>query len=106
MADSLQPHGLQPASLLCPWDSPGKKTGVGFHFLLQGIFPTQGSNPHILHLLHWQTNSFKGSQEEKGFLQRTRNQNDTRFSTTPQTRRHLRAMPSKFRGKIISNLDF
>ena len=27
--------------LLCPWDSPGKKTGVGCHFLLQGIFPTQ-----------------------------------------------------------------
>ena len=34
--------------LLCPWDSPGKNTGVGCHFLLQGIFPTQGSNPHLL----------------------------------------------------------
>ena len=31
----LWPHGLQPARLLCPWDSPGKKTGVGCHFLLQ-----------------------------------------------------------------------
>ena len=30
--------------LLCPWDFPGKDTGVGCHFLLQGIFPTQGSN--------------------------------------------------------------
>ena len=30
--------------LLCPWDSPGKNTGVGFHALLQGIFPTQGSS--------------------------------------------------------------
>ena len=30
---------------LCPWDSPGKNTGVGSHALLQGIFPTQGSNP-------------------------------------------------------------
>ena len=37
--------------LLCPWDFPGKNTGVGCHFLLQGIFPTQRSN---LHLLHWQ----------------------------------------------------
>ena len=37
----------------CPWDSPGKDTGVGCHFLLQGIFLTQGSNPHFLHLLHW-----------------------------------------------------
>ena len=34
-SNSLQPHGLQPTRLLCPWDSPGKKTGVGCHFLLQ-----------------------------------------------------------------------
>ena len=33
--DSLQPHGLQPVRLLCPWDFPGKNTGVGCHFLLQ-----------------------------------------------------------------------
>ena len=33
--------------LLCPWDSPGKNTGGGCHFLLQGIFLTQGSNPHL-----------------------------------------------------------
>ena len=45
----LQPHGLWPASLLCPWGSPGKNTGGGCHALLQGIFPTQGSNPHLLH---------------------------------------------------------
>ena len=32
-----------------PWDSPGKNTGVGCHFLLQGIFLTQGSNPGLLH---------------------------------------------------------
>ena len=50
MSDSLQQHGLQPARLLCPWDSPGKNNGVGCHFLLlQGIFPTQGSNPSLLH---------------------------------------------------------
>ena len=35
--------------LLCPWDFPGKNTGVDCHFLLQGIFPTQGSNPGLLH---------------------------------------------------------
>ena len=40
-----------------PRDSPGKNTGVGFHFLLQGIFPTQGSNMHLLYLLHWQVGS-------------------------------------------------
>ena len=50
----LQPQRLQPARLLCPWDFPGKNTQVSCHFLLQGIFPTQGSNPH---LLHWQVDS-------------------------------------------------
>ena len=35
--------------LLCLWAFPGKNTGVGCHFLLQGIFPTQGSNPDLLH---------------------------------------------------------
>ena len=43
--------------LLCPWDSPGKNTRVGCHFLLQGIFPTQGLNPRLLCLLHWQADS-------------------------------------------------
>ena len=35
LSDSLQPHGLQPKRLLCPWNSPGKNSGVGSHFLLQ-----------------------------------------------------------------------
>ena len=51
MFDSLRPCGLQSARLLSPWDSPGKNTGVGCHVLLQGIFPTQGSNPGLLHWL-------------------------------------------------------
>ena len=38
-------------------DSPGNNTGVGCYALLQGIFPTQGSNLHLLHLLHWQVGS-------------------------------------------------
>ena len=48
---------LSSSRLLCPWDSPGKNTGVGCHPLLQGIFPTQGSNPRLLCLLHWQVGS-------------------------------------------------
>ena len=45
-------HGrLQSTRLLCLWDYSSKTTGVGCHFLLQGIFLTQGLNPH---LLHWQ----------------------------------------------------
>ena len=49
MSDSLRSHGLLSTRLLCPWDFPGKSTGVGCHFLLQGIFLTQGSNPALVH---------------------------------------------------------
>ena len=45
--DSSWPHGLEPTMLFCPWNSPGKNTGVGCHFLLQGIFPTQGLNSSL-----------------------------------------------------------
>ena len=57
MSNSLRPRELQPARLRCPWDSPGKNTGVGWHFLLHGIFPIQGSNPCLLHLLPRQADS-------------------------------------------------
>ena len=56
-SDSLGPYGLKPARLLCPWDSPGKNIGVGCCAHLQGIFSTQGLNPHLLCLLHWQAGS-------------------------------------------------
>ena len=48
VSNSLQPHGLYPARLLCPCNSPGQNTGVGCYFLLQGIFLIQGSreDPH------------------------------------------------------------
>ena len=51
----LWPRGVEPTRLLCLWDFPGKNTGVGCHFLPQGIFLTQGSN---LRFLHWQADSF------------------------------------------------
>ena len=44
----LWPCGLQPTRLNHPWNFPGKNTGMGCHFLLQGIFPTQGLNPCLL----------------------------------------------------------
>ena len=54
--------------VLCPWASPGRSTGVGCHALLQGIFPTQGLNFHLLSLLHWQLDSlplsYLGSLED------------------------------------------
>ena len=58
VSDSLRPHGLY-----SPWNSLGQKTGVGSLSLLQGIFPTQGSNPglphyrRILYQLSYQGNS-------------------------------------------------
>ena len=62
MSDSLWPHGLY-----SPWSSPGQNTGVGSLSLLQGIFPTQGSNLDLLHcgwilyqLSHQGSNSSKG----------------------------------------------
>ena len=54
MYNCVWPCGLKPTKLLYPWDPPGKNTGMGCHFLLQGIFPTQGLNPSLLSLLHWQ----------------------------------------------------
>ena len=53
----LATHELLPSRFLCPWNFPGKNTGVGCNFLLQGIFLTQGLNLHLLHLLHWQVDS-------------------------------------------------
>ena len=51
------PGTIQPARLLCPWNFPGKNIAEGCHFLLQGIFLTQGSNLHLFHLLRWQVDS-------------------------------------------------
>ena len=60
VSGSLQPRGRQPARLLCPWDFPAKNTGVGCHFLFQGIFLTQGLN---LWLLDWQADSLPPSHQ-------------------------------------------
>ena len=56
-SNSLRPHELWPTRLLCPWDSPGKNTGVGCHALLQGTFLTLGWGPRHFCLLHRQAGS-------------------------------------------------
>ena len=56
VSDSLRSHGLRPTRLLCPQDPLGKNTGVGCCALLQGS-NLEGSNPHLLRILHWQTGS-------------------------------------------------
>ena len=85
------PYGLQPTRLLCPQDFPGKNTGVSCHFLLQGIFPTQGSNPGLLHCrqILYQL-SYKGSHTSKSQQQfspsgRTDKEEDSStYSPAPQ----------------------
>ena len=57
VSDSLWLHGLEPARLPCPCDSPGKNTEAGCHFILEEIFLNQGSKLHLFHLLHWQADS-------------------------------------------------
>ena len=64
-----QHYRLRPTRLLCPWDSPGKNTGVGCH-ALQGIFPTQVSNPCHLRLLFWESGSLPLAPPGKPFLSR------------------------------------
>ena len=53
MSDSFVTQWTEPARFLCPWDFPGKNTGVGYHFLLQGIFLTKGLKPSLLHWSLW-----------------------------------------------------
>ena len=66
---------MEPTSLLCPWSSPGKITGMAFHSLLQGIFLTQGSNPRLLHcreilfcLIHQAIERCRGSEKIVEYL--------------------------------------
>ena len=59
ISDSLQP--CRPTRLFSTWDSPGKDTGMGYHTVLQGIFPSQISNLGLLCLLHWQAGFFTTS---------------------------------------------
>ena len=54
MSNAPRPHWTVAHQLLCPWDFPGKNTGVGCHFLLQGTFPARGSNMPLFCFQHWQ----------------------------------------------------
>ena len=57
LCPTVTPVGCNLPRLLCPWNFPDKNTGMGCQFLLQGIFLTQGLNPCLLRLLHWQADS-------------------------------------------------
>ena len=62
-----EPMDYSLSGSVCPWDSWGKNTGVGYHALLQEIFLTQGSNLHLLGLLHWQAGSLPLAPPGKPF---------------------------------------
>ena len=72
VSDSLQPRGLEPAKLLCTWNSPGQR--VGWHSFLQEVFLTQGLNPgfhllscrRILYCLSYQGSPRSGDEGIKG----------------------------------------
>ena len=68
VSDSVGPHGLWPTRLLCPWDSPGKNTGVGCHFLLQGNLPYPGIKPRSPAL---QADSLPTELQRKPYMQST-----------------------------------
>ena len=91
MSDSLQPYGLQPTRLLCPWNFLGKNTKVGCHFLLQGLFLTQGLNLPLLCLLHWQVDSLPlshlGSPKESNIIH---------TSSTPPQHKPVSPLPAVF----------
>ena len=95
MSNPLQSHGLQSTKLLCSWISPSRNTGMGCHFLLQGIFPTQGLNSC---LLPWQADSLPA--EPQGSLNLTKNRRNhkrisaltlgvTSLSTSPSAHERL-----------------
>ena len=77
---TLNPMDCKPARLLCPWDTPGKNTGVGCHSLLHGIFPTQGLKLHLLNLLHRQVGSLPLVPPEKPVLIYINNINNTNYN--------------------------
>ena len=69
MSNSFRPHEPQPTRLLCPWNSPGKNSGVTCHSLVQGIISTQGLNLGLLHCGQILYNlSHQGSPNICGYL--------------------------------------
>ena len=85
-------YTVAPLTLLCPWDSPGKNTGVGSHFVLQGIFQTQGSNPHLLCALHWQTDSLPLNPQESPCFSRILLQTSNLIDLLPRVKHEVTSL--------------
>ena len=91
-SDSLWPHGLSPTRFLYPWNYPGKYTGMGSHSLLQGIFPTQGSNLDLLY--HRQILYHLSHQENQIFAIGSTPNNDGRNSSFFSNKHRVRPLVS------------
>ena len=105
MSNSLWFHGLQPTRTLCLWDFPAKNTGVSCHFLLQGIFLTQGSNPS---LQFWQADSLPLSHQEvpcQCYIVWKLQQMQKYAETVPSTRCSNGVFPSAWASWITENAD-
>ena len=76
------PMDLQPTRLLCPWGCSGRNSGVGCHFLLQGIFPTQGSNLGLLSLPALAGGFFTASAKGYVILMKVEKKSDRQLHTT------------------------
>ena len=107
--NSLQPNGPSLPGSSVHGDSPGKNTGVGCHALLRGTFPTQGSNPHLLCLLHWQEGSLPLAPPGKPIprVEWVKSLSRVRLFATPWTAAY-QAPPSMefFRQEYWSGLPF
>ena len=82
MSDSFQSHGLY-----SPWNSPGQNAGVGSLSLLQGIFPTQGSNPGLLHCrrILYQLSTREANKDLRSYLKMTNNYHHNDVKSTDTT---------------------
>ena len=85
VSDSLHVRGLLPTRLLHPWTSPGKTIAVGGHFLLQGMFPTQGLNLGLLHFSQDSLLSEPPGKPNYNTIDRNNNSTQTDLQMFPQS---------------------
>ena len=93
-------EGLKPARLLCSWSFPGKDTGVGCHFLFEGIFLSQGPN---LCLLHWQVSSLPLSHLGSPHLEKHNNSNN-KTNTSLEMLTLILCLPNYYPSSLLTLL--
>ena len=102
------PPDCSPPGACVHGDSPGKNTGVGCHALLQRIFPTQGLNLYLLHLLNWQVDSLLHYLGSPPLTKLKSKWSPTKIKQANQAIKHLNqtAQKKKKRGKSFSYFSY